>query len=125
MNDSIFVELDVHKATISVAVAEGIRGGEVRNLGIIPNRADQVVKLAKKLGKGDRQVSFCYEAGPCGYGLHRQLTGLGHNCIVVAPSLIPVKAGNRVNNRPARRGDAGQAAPERRADNGVGSGCAA
>lgn len=96
MNDSIFVGLDVHKATISVAVAEALRGGEVRNLGIIPNRADQIAKLAKKLGKGDRQVSFCYEAGPCGYGLHRQLTGLGHNCIVVAPSLIPTKAGDRV-----------------------------
>ncbi|MCK1717470.1 hypothetical protein [Bradyrhizobium sp. 141] len=77
MNDSIFVGLDVHKATISVAVTDGMRGGEVRNLGIIPNRADQIDKLAKKLGKGDRQVSFCYEAGPCGYGLHRQLKGLG------------------------------------------------
>ncbi|MBR0884693.1 IS110 family transposase, partial [Bradyrhizobium liaoningense] len=65
MNGSIFVGLDVHKATISVAVAEAMRGGEVRNLGIIPNRADQIDKLAKKLGKGDRQVSFCYEAGPC------------------------------------------------------------
>ncbi|MGC0320962.1 transposase [Bradyrhizobium sp. USDA 326] len=96
MNDSIFVGLDVHKTTISVAVAEGMRGGEVRNLGIIPNRADQIAKLAKKLGMGDRQVNFCYEAGPCGYGLHRQLTGLGHNCIVVAPSLIPMKAGDRV-----------------------------
>ncbi|WP_035697269.1 IS110 family transposase [Bradyrhizobium liaoningense] len=96
MNGSIFVGLDVHKATISVAVAEAMRGGEVRNLGIIPNRGDQIDKLAKKLGKGDRQVSFCYEAGPCGYGLHRQLTRLGHNCIVVAPSLIPMKAGDRV-----------------------------
>lgn len=83
MNDSIFVGLDVHKATISVAVAEAMRGGEVHNLGIIPNRADQIAKLAKKLGKGDRQESSCYEAGPCGYGLHRQL---GHNCIVVVSS---------------------------------------
>lgn len=96
MNDSIFVGLDVHKATISVAVAEAMRGGEVRNLGIIPNRADQIAKLAEKLGKGHRRVNFCYEAGPCGYGLHRQLTGLGHSCIVVAPSLIPMKAGDRV-----------------------------
>ncbi|WP_445220506.1 hypothetical protein ACKWRH_10825 [Bradyrhizobium sp. Pa8] len=103
MNDSIFVGLDVHKPTISVAVAEGMRGGDVRNLGIIANRADQIAELAKELGKGDRQVSFCYEAGPCGYGLHRQLTGLGHTCIVVAPSLIPMKAGDRVKPTGAMR----------------------
>ena len=96
MKDSIFVGLDVHKATISVAVAEGLRGGEVRNLGIIANRADQITKLVEKLGKDGRQVSFCYEAGPCGYGLHRQLTELGQDCIVVAPSLIPMKTGDRV-----------------------------
>ncbi|WP_410469778.1 hypothetical protein [Bradyrhizobium sp. 33ap4] len=83
----------MHKATISVAVAEGMRGAEVRNLRTIRNPADQVAKLAMKVGKGDRQVSFCYEAGPCGYGLHGQLTGLGHTCIVVAPSLFPMKAG--------------------------------
>ncbi|WFU40230.1 hypothetical protein QA640_39540 [Bradyrhizobium sp. CB82] len=75
MNDSIFAGLDVHEATISVAVAEAMRGGEVRNLRIIPNCADQIAKLAKKLGKGDRQVSLCYEAGPRRYDLHRQLTG--------------------------------------------------
>lgn len=74
MNDSIFVGLDVHKAMISVALTEAMRGGEVRNLGIIPNRADTIAKLAEKLGKGERQVSFCYEAGPCGYDLHRQVT---------------------------------------------------
>ena len=95
-DDSNFVGLDVHKATISVAVAEGMRGGGVRQLRIIPNRADQIAKLAEKLSKGERRVSFCYEAGPCGYGLHRQLTELGHDCIVVAPSLIPMKAGDRV-----------------------------
>ena len=96
MNDSIFVGLDVHKATISVAIAEGMRGGEVRQLGIVPNRADQIAKLAEKLTRGGQRVSFCYEAGPCGYGPHRQLTELGHDCIVVAPSLIPMKAGDRV-----------------------------
>lgn len=96
MNDIIFVGLDVHKATVAVAVAEGTRGGEVRQLGSIPNRADHIAKLAEKLGKGGRRLNFCYEAGPCGYGLHRQLTDLGHDCIVVAPSLIPMKAGDRV-----------------------------
>ena len=96
MNDIIFVGLDVHKASVAVAVAEGSRGGEVRQLGVIPNRADAIAKLVEKLGKGGRRLNFCYEAGPCGYGLHRQLTDLGHDCIVVAPSLIPMKAGDRV-----------------------------
>jgi transposase len=47
------------------------------------------------LGKGARRLSFCYEAGSCGYGLHRLLTGRGHRCIVGAPSLIPMKSGDR------------------------------
>ena len=96
MNSTTYVGLDVHKATVSVAVAEGRRGGEVRHLGVFPNRPDQIAKLVERLGKGRRKLSFCYEAGPCGYGLHRQLTGLGRECIVVAPSLIPMKAGDRV-----------------------------
>jgi transposase len=96
MQDSIFVGLDVHKATISVAVARGERGGEVRHWGTVPHRSDHVRKLVEKLGTGGRRLHFCYEAGPCGYGLYRQLVELGHDCIVVAPSLIPVKAGDRV-----------------------------
>lgn len=52
--------------------------------------------MATRLARGGRQLSFCYEAGPCGYGLHRLLTGSGHACVVVAPSLIPLKAGDRV-----------------------------
>jgi len=96
MNSITYVGLDVHKATISVAVAEGRRGGEVRHLGVFPNRPDHIAKLVERLGKKGRHLSFCYEAGPCGYGLHRQLTELDHECIVVAPSLIPVKAGDRV-----------------------------
>ncbi|MGY3361789.1 microcompartment protein CcmL/EutN [Bradyrhizobium sp. GM0.4] len=59
MNDNHFVELDVHEATISIAVAEAMRGGEVHNWVIIPNRADKIAKLAKKLGETDRQLSFC------------------------------------------------------------------
>ena len=96
MQDSIFIGLDVHKATISVAVAQGKRGGEVLHRGTIPNRAEAIRKLAGKLGSDGRQLQFCYEAGPCGYGLHRQLVEMGHDCVVVAPSLIPVKAGDHV-----------------------------
>ena len=97
MNHSIlFVGLDVHKATLSVAVAESSRDGEVRCHGSIPNRPEHIRKLADRLGAGGRRLHFCYEAGPCGYGLYRQLCVLGHECIVVAPSLIPTRAGDRV-----------------------------
>jgi transposase len=96
MDVTTYVGLDVHKATVSVAVAEGRRGGEVRHVGVFLNRPEHIAKLIDRLGKGGRRLSFCYEAGPCGYGLHRQLIDLGHDCIVVAPSLIPIKAGDRV-----------------------------
>jgi hypothetical protein len=56
----------------------------------------RAAKLVERLAKGNRTLSFCYEAGPCGYGLFRQLVALGHDCMVAAPSLIPMKAGDRV-----------------------------
>lgn len=96
MDTITYIGLDVHKATVAVAVAEGGRGGEVRQVGVFENRPEILRKLVARLSERGRRLSFCYEAGPCGYGLHRFLTGCGHDCIVVAPSLIPVKAGDRV-----------------------------
>jgi transposase len=88
-----FIGLDVHAETIAVAVAEP--DGEVRSLGVIPNRPESIRKLVKKLG-AVRSLRICYEAGPTGYVIYWQLTGLGVCCEVVAPTLVPVKAGDRV-----------------------------
>jgi transposase len=88
-----FVGLDVHAETIAVAVAE--QAGEIRSLGMIPNREESVGKLVKKLGPVE-ELRFCYEAGPTGYALYWQLTRMGAKCEVVAPTLVPVKAGDRV-----------------------------
>lgn len=94
--DTIFMGLDVHSASISVAVAEG-GGGDVRSVGTIPNTSTAMAKLINHLGPATR-LSCCYEAGPCGYGLQRRLTRMGATCIVVAPSLVPQKPGERIKN---------------------------
>ncbi len=88
-----FLGLDVHAETIAVAVAEPT--GEVRSLGTIANRAESIRKLVKKLGSVD-QLKACYEAGPTGYVLYWQLAELGVACEVIAPTLVPMKAGDRV-----------------------------
>ena len=90
-----FVGLDVHAETIAVAIAESERNGELRSLGTIPNRPEAVRKLVQKLG-GAKAIQACYEAGPTGYVLYWQLTELGVDCEVVAPTLVPEKAGDRV-----------------------------
>ena len=90
-----FVGMDVHKATISISVAEDGRSGPVRFLGVIPNTPEAVHKMAKQLARHG-ELDFCYEASGCGYGIHRQLTGLGHKCTVAAPSMIPRKPGQRI-----------------------------
>ena len=96
MNETLYVGLDVHKDTIAVAVAEDGRRGEIRFHGTIVNSADTVLRLTKTLTKNGHIPSFCYEAGPCGYGLHRHLSKLGFECAVIAPSMIPRKTGDRV-----------------------------
>src|SRR6266699_2700265 len=105
-----FFGLDVHAETIAVAVAE--QDGEVRSLGTIANREESIRKLVKKLGPVE-QVRACYEAGPTGYVLYWQLTQLGVECAVVAPTLVPVKVGDRVKTD---RRDAAKLARSHRSD---------
>jgi transposase len=91
-----YVGLDVHKEGIVVAVAEDGLRGEVREYGRIANTAAALDRLVRKLGGAGARLRFCYEAGPCGYSIQRQLSVQGHECVVVAPSLIPKRAGDRV-----------------------------
>ncbi len=93
MKNTRHVGFDVDSEKIVLAVAEP--DGEVRSLGAIPNRDEAVRRLVKKLGPASR-LRICYEAGPHGYGLYWLLSSIGVHCDVVAPTLIPVKAGDRV-----------------------------
>lgn len=91
-----FVAFDTSKLRNAVAIAEAGRSGEVRFLGEIDNTGAATARLVRKLGAKYGRLTFCYEAGPTGYELYRQIKSLGHACIVVAPSLIPKKPGDRV-----------------------------
>jgi transposase len=93
---TIYVGLDVHKESIAVAYAPEERGAEVVSLGAIGPRQSDIDKLIRKLQAKGATLVFVYEAGPCGYWLHRYLTRKGFVCHVVAPSLVPRKAGDRV-----------------------------
>jgi transposase len=88
-----YVGLDVHAETIVAAVAG--TGGQERSLRTILHRPESVRKLLKGLGPANK-LRVCYEAGPTGYGLYWQLTGMGIDCQVVAPTLVPTKPGGRV-----------------------------
>ncbi len=92
-----YIGLDVHKDTIAVSVARSGRSA-AHYLGEIAHNAEQIRRLVARLNDqfNGEVLLFCYEAGPCGYGLYRRLTGLGHDCQVVAPSLIPKKPGERI-----------------------------
>lgn len=91
-----YIGLDVHKETISVALAAGGKRGDVHAFGQIVNTPTALARMLAKLSQPGRTLKFCYEAGPCGYGIQRQLSAAGHDCVVVAPSMIPRKPGDRI-----------------------------
>jgi len=93
---TLFVGLDVHKDSIAVAYAPEDRSADATFLGPIGTRQADIDKLVRRLQSKAPRLVFAYEAGPCGYVLHRYLTRKGLDCLVVAPSLIPRKAGDRV-----------------------------
>jgi transposase len=91
-----FVGIDVAKLRNAVAIADAGREGEIRYMGEFAASPESMTRLIRKLAAKYDELHFCYEAGPTGYGLHRLITELGHSCMVVAPSLIPRKAGDRI-----------------------------
>jgi transposase len=91
-----FVGIDTAKNRHAVAIADAGREGEIRYLGEIDSAPAAVERMIRKLADRYKRLHFCYEAGPTGYGLYRQVRALGHDCIVVAPSLVPKRPGERV-----------------------------
>ena len=92
----VYVGIDTAKAKLAVALAQGGRNGDLRYLGEIDNNPAAVERLVRKPERIYKTLHVCYEAGPTGYGLYRQIRSLGHACDVVAPSLVPTRPGERV-----------------------------
>jgi transposase len=102
---SMFVGMDVHKESIDISLAEEGRDGEVRHYGVIPGDLEAVAKVVRALRAPSRRLRFVYEAGPCGFGIHRYLTTQGEDCVVVNPSSMPKRSGDRIKTD-RRDGDA-------------------
>ena len=93
---TLFIGMDVHKDSIAVAYGAQDQGAEVTSLGTIGTRQCDIDQLIRKMQSKAKHLIFVYEAGPCGYWLYRYLRKKDYDCWVVAPSLIPKKAGDRV-----------------------------
>jgi transposase len=98
MNTVKFIGMDVHKKTITIAIADEGRQNQPRIYGTIANDLDALNKFCRKMVSTSTQIHFVYEAGPCGYGIYRNLNKKGFNCMVAAPSMIPKKSGDRIKN---------------------------
>ena len=102
---SMFVGLDVHKDSIDISLAEGGRDGEVRHDGVVRGDLEAVAKVVRARRAPTRRLRFVYEAGPCGFGIHRDLTAHGEDCVVSNPSSMPTRSGDRIKTD-RRDGDA-------------------
>lgn len=91
---TVFVGMDVHKESIDITLAD--QGGEVRRFGQTGGDRGSLVKMVRKMQSKGRQLLFVYEAGPCGFWIHREITAMGERCMVVSPALIPRRAGDHV-----------------------------
>ena len=99
MNKTVkYIGMDVHKDSITIAIADEGRDGDARIYGKIPNTLDQINKVMRKLISNNGELHCVYEAGPCGYGIYRYLAKKDIDCIVAAPALIPKKSGDRIKN---------------------------
>ena len=109
----VFVAFDVAKKKHAVAIAEGGRSGEVRFLGEVENNPLPIERTIKRLADRYDRLHVCFEAGPTGYGLYRQIQALGHDCMVVAPALISETGGRAGQDEPAGWGHVGAAGSRR------------
>ena len=98
MNSVKFIGMDVHKNSITIAIADQNNRGPARSYGTINNNFDALNKFCCKMISTKSRLNFVYEAGPCGYNIHRHLTKKGFECMVAAPSMIPKKSGDRIKN---------------------------
>jgi transposase len=101
----MFVGMDVHKDSIDISVAEEGRDGEVRHYGKIAGDLDALATVVRALRAPDRRLRFVYEAGPCGFEIYRYLTAQAEDCVVVSPSSMPTRRGDRIKTD-RRDGDA-------------------
>ena len=93
---SMFVGMDVHKESIDISLADEGRDGEVRHYGVIAGDLEALAKVVRAVRAPGRRLRFVYEAGPCGFGIHRYLTAQGEDCVVVNPSSMPKRSGDRI-----------------------------
>jgi len=108
--------MDVHKESIDITLAE--HDGELRRFGTVGGDRVSLLKAVRKLTSRGRVLVFVYEAGPCGFWIYRDITALGHECLVVSPSLIPRRSGDHqvpALERPARQPEQDRRRPRARA----------